>query len=79
MDDDDEPNCIDCMINAINELQGYCTEMACLGFCDVTYNCWEQECNADCGAEVMGLVACILHYAGCDNYEFGSECFPPEL
>ena len=82
MDEDDKPNCLDCMFNEMNAFtseNNACTEMAESGLCDSVYNCWEQECNADCGAEVMGLVACILHYAGCDNYEFGSECFPPEL
>ena len=82
MEAESKYNCTVCMVDAINAFSNSgnaCTDMAESGFCDMAYNCWEQSCNLDCGPEVATLAACIVHYAGCDNYEFGDECMESSL
>jgi hypothetical protein len=75
-------NCAACIVSVMEAavaIQMTCTDMMEVGFCDEMYNCWENDCNASCDDEMISVVACDMHYGGCDDYEFHAECTTPEL
>ncbi len=75
--DDQVLACYNCETNALQDVGSiYCSDLKEEGFCDEVLNCWDTYCNNVCYDEGVKSAGCMLHYSGCDNYEFKSECIP---
>ncbi len=52
-----------------------CDELKEVGYCDDVVSCENTKCSKnECAVQIEMAQACILHYLGCANYQFATEC-----